>query len=106
MPKSLLGQSPCLQDTLRKDLTQVPFLFFSMGTAVRMVAITKSFPGTLANDRVDFDVEEGEVHSLLGENGAGKTVLMSILYGLYKPDKGQIFIKEKEVKIDSPAKAI
>jgi simple sugar transport system ATP-binding protein len=77
-----------------------------MGTAIRMVSITKSFSGTLANDRVDFDVEEGEVHSLLGENGAGKTVLMSILYGMYKPDEGQIFIKGKEVKIDSPAKAI
>jgi len=77
-----------------------------MGNAVRMVAITKSFPGTIANDRVDFDVEEGEVHSLLGENGAGKTVLMSILYGMYKPDEGQIFIKGREVKIDSPAKAI
>jgi len=77
-----------------------------MNTAVRMVNITKSFPGTLANDKIDFDVREGEVHSLLGENGAGKTVLMSILYGMYKPDEGQIFVKGKEVKIDNPAKAI
>jgi simple sugar transport system ATP-binding protein len=77
-----------------------------MTTAIRMVGITKSFPGTLANDRIDFNVEEGEVHSLLGENGAGKTVLMSILYGLYTPDEGQIFVKGKEVKIDNPAKAI
>ena len=77
-----------------------------MSTAIRMVGITKSFPGTLANDNIDFDVKEGEVHSLLGENGAGKTVLMSILYGLYKQDEGQIFVKEQEVKIDSPAKAI
>jgi simple sugar transport system ATP-binding protein len=43
-----------------------------MSTAIRMVSITKSFPGTLANDKIDFDVKEGEVHSLLGENGAGK----------------------------------
>lgn len=77
-----------------------------MSNAVRMVAITKSFAGTIANDRVDFDVGEGEIHSLLGENGAGKTVLMSILYGMYKPDDGQIFVKGKEVKIDNPAKAI
>jgi general nucleoside transport system ATP-binding protein len=77
-----------------------------MSTAIRMVGITKSFPGTLANDNIDFDVKEGEVHSLLGENGAGKTVLMSILYGLYKQDEGKIFVKEQEVKIDSPAKAI
>ncbi len=77
-----------------------------MGTAFKMVNITKAFPGTLANDGINFDVKEGEVHSLLGENGAGKTVLMSILYGLYKPDAGQIFVKGKEVKIDNPAKAI
>jgi ABC-type uncharacterized transport system ATPase subunit len=77
-----------------------------MNAAIRMVGITKSFPGTLANDNINFDVKEGEVHSLLGENGAGKTVLMSILYGLYKPDAGQIFVKDQEVKIDNPAKAI
>ncbi len=77
-----------------------------MGTAFKMVNITKSFPGILANDGITFDVKKGEVHSLLGENGAGKTVLMSILYGLYKPDKGQIFIKGKEIEIDNPAKAI
>ena len=77
-----------------------------MSTAIKMVGITKSFPGTLANDKIDFDVKEGEVHSLLGENGAGKTVLMSILYGLYKPDEGKIFVNGKEVKIDNPAKAI
>jgi len=71
-----------------------------------MVGIAKSFSGTLANDGIDFDVKEGEVHSLLGENGAGKTVLMSILYGLYKPDQGKIFVKGKEAKIENPAKAI
>jgi ABC-type uncharacterized transport system ATPase subunit len=77
-----------------------------MSIAIRMVGITKTFPGVLANDKIDFDVREGEVHSLLGENGAGKTVLMSILYGMYKPDEGQIFVKGKEAKIDTPAKAI
>lgn len=77
-----------------------------MSTAVKMVNVTKSFPGTVANDRIDFDVRKGEIHGLLGENGAGKTVLMSILYGLYKPDQGQIFINEKEAKIDSSATAI
>ncbi len=77
-----------------------------MSTAVRMVNITKNFPGTTANDKVNFDVRKGEVHGLLGENGAGKTVLMSILYGLYKPDEGQIFINEEQVKIDNPATAI
>ncbi len=77
-----------------------------MSTAVKMVNITKVFPGTVANDKIDFEVRKGEIHGLLGENGAGKTVLMSILYGLYKSDQGQIFIDEKEVKIDSSATAI
>jgi len=77
-----------------------------MSMAVRMVNIAKSFPGVVANDRVNFFVKKGEIHGLLGENGAGKTVLMSILYGLYRPDEGQIFVNEKEVKIDSPATAI
>ena len=54
--------------------------------------ITKQFPGVLANDRVDFDLKQGEIHALLGENGAGKTTLMNILYGLYKADSGEITV--------------
>lgn len=77
-----------------------------MSTAVRMVNITKTFPGTVANDKVNLEVRRGEIHGLLGENGAGKTVLMNILYGLYKPNEGQIFINDKETKIDSSATAI
>jgi simple sugar transport system ATP-binding protein len=77
-----------------------------MSIAVKMVDISKTFPGITANDGISFDVKKGEVHGLLGENGAGKTVLMSILYGMYKPDKGQIFVDGKPVKIDNSAKAI
>jgi len=71
-----------------------------------MQGITKSFPGVLANDKIDFAVEKGEIHGLLGENGAGKTVLMSILYGLYKPDEGKISVNGKDVEIDSPRTAM
>jgi simple sugar transport system ATP-binding protein len=71
-----------------------------------MVNITKTFPGTTANYKVNFEVAKGEVHGLLGENGAGKTVLMSILYGMYKPDQGQIFINGIEAKISNSATAI
>jgi general nucleoside transport system ATP-binding protein len=68
--------------------------------------ITKQFPGVLANDRVDFNLTEGEVHALLGENGAGKSTLMNILYGLYHPDDGEILLKGEHVRIGSPRDAI
>jgi len=49
-----------------------------MAPAVELRGITKAFPGVVANDHIDFSAEESEIHGLLGENGAGKTVLMSI----------------------------
>ena len=74
--------------------------------AIQMVEITKSFGPLIANNKVDFELKQGEVHALLGENGAGKTTLMRILYGLYHPDSGEIFIKGKKVSISSPRDAI
>ncbi len=71
-----------------------------------MRGIVKRFPGVLANDHVDFDVNAGEIHALLGENGAGKSTLMRQLYGLYKPDEGQILINGEPVVFHSPADAI
>jgi ABC-type uncharacterized transport system ATPase subunit len=73
---------------------------------VEMCDIVKSFPGVLANDRVCFDINQGEVHALLGENGAGKSTLMRQLYGLYRPDEGQILINGKPYTFNSPADAI
>jgi ABC-type uncharacterized transport system ATPase subunit len=73
---------------------------------VRMVDITKKFPGVLANDHITLDLRRSEVHGLLGENGAGKTTLMNILFGLYRPDEGHIYINEDEVNLHSPADAI
>ncbi|MBC7093624.1 ABC transporter ATP-binding protein [Candidatus Bipolaricaulota bacterium] len=68
--------------------------------------ITKAFPGVLANDRVTLELRAGEVHALLGENGAGKTTLMNILYGLYRPDSGEILIRGVPTQIHSPRDAI
>lgn len=74
--------------------------------AVEMRGIIKRFPGVIANDGIDFALQRGEIHGLLGENGAGKTVLMSVLYGLYRPDAGEIFINGTPHKHYSPATAI
>ncbi|NLG80960.1 MAG: ATP-binding cassette domain-containing protein, partial [Bacilli bacterium] len=73
-----------------------------MEYVVEMLNITKTFPGIVANDDVTLRLRKGEIHALLGENGAGKSTLMSILFGLYQPDKGEIYIKGKPVKIKNP----
>jgi simple sugar transport system ATP-binding protein len=73
---------------------------------VEMRNITKEFPGIIANDQVSFSVNVGEIHALLGENGAGKSTLMSVLTGLYRPDRGEIYIEGKKVEFSSPKDAV
>ena len=72
---------------------------------IRMQKISKQFPGVLANDHIDLDIYEFEIHALLGENGAGKSTLMKILYGFYKADEGKILLKGEEARIKSPFEA-
>ncbi len=73
---------------------------------LEMRGIRKEFPGTVANDNVDLEVRRGEVHALLGENGAGKSTLMNILYGLYRPDAGELLLNGKRVEFSSARDAI
>ena len=74
--------------------------------AVDMRQITKKFPLVLANDNVDFTVQQGEIHALVGENGAGKSTLVNILYGLLRPDRGTIRINGQAVRLSDPGDAI
>jgi len=75
-------------------------------TVLEARGITKRFPGVLANDQIDFEIKAGEIHAILGENGAGKTTLMNILFGLYKPDEGDIYMGGQKVDFRSPLDAI
>ena len=74
--------------------------------ALEMRGITKRYPGVVANDAIDLDIRPGEIHALLGENGAGKTTLMNVLYGLARPDAGQILLDGTEVHLTGPSDAI
>src|SRR5947209_14725158 len=74
--------------------------------AVEMRDICKAWPGVVANDHVNLTVRKGEIHALVGENGAGKTTLMNILYGLIRPDSGEIFINGQQAHITGPRDAI
>ncbi|MCR4923361.1 MAG: ABC transporter ATP-binding protein [Lachnospiraceae bacterium] len=72
---------------------------------VEMKHITKRFPGIVANDNVTLQIKKGEIFALLGENGAGKSTIMSMLFGMYEPDEGEIFIRGKKEKIVNPSYA-
>ena len=72
---------------------------------LEMRGITKTFGSVTANKDVDLTLYPGEIHALLGENGAVKSTLMNILNGIYKPNGGQILYKGKKVSIRSPKHA-
>ena len=69
---------------------------------IEMLNIRKEFPGIVANDDITLQLRRGEIHALLGENGAGKSTLMSVLFGLYQPEKGVIKKDGQIVEINDP----
>lgn len=69
---------------------------------IEMLNIRKEFPGIVANDDITLQLKKGEIHALLGENGAGKSTLMSVLFGLYQPEKGEIRKNGEVVHINNP----
>ena len=73
---------------------------------ISLRGISKSFPGVVANDRIDLDIHRSEIHAILGENGAGKSTLMKILYGYYRADCGQIFLNGQTLAVHSPNDAL
>jgi len=74
--------------------------------AVDLRQITKQFGTVLANDKVDFTVRPGEIHALLGENGAGKSTVMCMLSGVYRPTSGEIRLNNQVARIHSPKDAV
>jgi len=74
--------------------------------AIELIGITKRFPGVIANDDITFRVMPAEIHALVGENGAGKSTLMKTLYGMHRPDAGEILVNGQPVHFKSPKDAI
>ena len=74
--------------------------------AIEMIGITKEFPGVKALDNITLRVKPGTVHALMGENGAGKSTLMKCLFGIYKPDEGEILLDGNEVSIQNSKEAL
>jgi len=74
--------------------------------AVELINVTKRFGNTIANHQINLKIKRGSIHGIVGENGAGKSTAMNMLYGFYTPDEGSIKIDNKDVFINSPAKAL
>jgi general nucleoside transport system ATP-binding protein len=78
----------------------------AVSPAIQLVDIVKRFPGVVANDGVNLTVRRGTIHALIGENGAGKSTVMKILYGAQRPDEGHIIVNGTETHFKSPKDAI
>ena len=77
-----------------------------MNSMIQTIDLTKKFNDFVANDHINLDVKEQEIKCIVGENGAGKSTMMNMLYGLLQPTSGKILIRGKEVTLNSPIDAI
>src|SRR5258705_1990936 len=73
---------------------------------LRLTGIVKTFPGVRALDGVDLDVVAGEVHCLLGQNGAGKSTVIKVLAGVHRPEQGSVVWRGEEVTFKDPQAAM
>lgn len=112
-PKEVVVSLPYGTRSILEKLTKALTLFLigiesntkvsaTMSYVVEMLNIRKEFPGIVANDNITLTLKKGEIHALLGENGAGKSTLMGVLFGMYQPERGEIKVNGKEVKITNP----
>ncbi len=72
---------------------------------LKILGLTKAYPGVVANNNVSFDIDEGQLHALLGENGAGKSTLVKMIYGLVKPDSGTMLLRGQPYAPPEPRSA-
>src|SRR6218665_1064592 len=72
---------------------------------LELIGISKQYPAVKANDNVSLRVKPGEIHAVLGENGAGKSTMMKMIYGAVRPDEGEIRWNGQPVQVASPAHA-
>ncbi|MBF9029123.1 ATP-binding cassette domain-containing protein [Rhodobacterales bacterium HKCCE3408] len=70
-----------------------------------IAGLTKAYPGVVANDDVSFAIQPGEVHALLGENGAGKSTMVKMIYGLVRPDAGHMTLRGQPYAPSEPSAA-
>jgi simple sugar transport system ATP-binding protein len=93
-------------DLLPSDGTPPPWAAPGTPPVLTLRGITKRFPGVVAADAIDLDVRPGEIVGLLGENGAGKTTLMNMVFGMVRPDAGEIIVEGRAAEIGGPRDAL
>ena len=76
-----------------------------MAPLLQLSGVSKRYGGVQANAGIDLTVDAGTIHAILGENGAGKSTLMKLIYGVERPDEGQVFWQGQEVALSSPSDA-